>query len=145
MRRVLDRVAVERGDDRDDDLSRADALEIRELRRDRRFSPGVENARVVVDPRRGLGGDFVRRSRRSEDRRGDAEGQRDQKAMRQNFTCGGFSAPGSAWKNGLAVNPIRRATSVAGKMRIAVLYSWTVALKRMRSCAIRFSVPSSCD
>lgn len=121
MRHVLDGVAVQSRNDRDDDLRRALALEIGELCRDRRFGAGVENARIVVDPRRGLGGDVVRQDRRSENRRDDAGGQRDREATDQNFTWGTFSAPGSAWKNCLAVKPITRATRDPGNTRIAVL------------------------
>ena len=113
-RHVLDGLAAQGRDRGDHDLGRALTLELRELGLDRRLSAGIENPSVVVDPRRRLGGNLVRLSRRCEQRAKDD-------ATDQNFTCGAFSAPASAWKNCLAVNPIRRATSDPGKMRIAVL------------------------
>jgi hypothetical protein len=60
------------------------------------------------------------------------------------FTVGGFSAPACASKNGRGWNPNMPANRFVGKVRTAVLYSWTALLKFPRSTEIRFSVPSNC-
>src|SRR6185503_5382404 len=51
VREVLEALAVERREDRDDDLVRRLALERGELALDRRLPTGVEQAGVVVDAR----------------------------------------------------------------------------------------------
>src|SRR5439155_10092252 len=61
-----------------------------------------------------------------------------------NSTFGGFSAPAVAVKYGRSLNPSAPANSRAGKRLIAVLYACAASLKRPRSTAMRFSVPSSC-
>src|SRR5229473_1957712 len=67
-----------------------------------------------------------------------------EEANHQNFTCGTFSAPGSALKYCFSENPNIPANIDVGNSRIFVLYSCTASLNRCLSTAIRFSVPSSC-
>src|SRR5437868_15225218 len=54
------------------------------------------------------------------------------------FTVGGFSAPACASKNGRGWNQNMPANRFVGKVRTAVLYSWTALLKFPRSTEIRF-------
>jgi hypothetical protein len=67
-------LAVERGDRGDDDLCRRRALEIDQPAFDRVLGAVVEDAGVVVDARRRLGGDLERRRRpRRQENAGDQD------------------------------------------------------------------------
>ena len=122
-RQILDRLAVEGGHEDHDHLVRALALERGELPFDRRFRALVEHPRVVVDAGLGLCGDVERSGRRHGGHEGEGAEERDDSAtdQNQNFTCGTLSAPASASKNSFGPNPLKLATSEAGKTRIAVL------------------------